>query len=68
MYIHHMKEKYITPDQAAALLNVTRATIYNYIRDGLLTKYRIKKKPILYKEEVESLLVPRAVPLPSLED
>jgi len=54
-----MKEKYITPDQAAVLLEVTKATVYNYINDGLLIKYRIKKKPVLYKKEVESLLVPR---------
>ena len=54
-----MKEKYITPEQAATLLEVSKATVYNYIKDGLLTKYKIKKKPILYKEEVEGLLVPR---------
>ena len=60
MYIHHMREKYITPDQAATLLNVTRATIYNYINDGLLIKYRIRKKLVLYKKEVEGLLIARA--------
>jgi len=54
-----MSEKYITPGQAATLLEVSKATVYNYINDGLLTKYRIKKKPVLYKEEVLDLLVPR---------
>lgn len=56
-----MKKEYITPQQAATLLKVTKATIYNYINGGLLTKYRIKKKPVLYKKEVEDLLIPRVV-------
>jgi len=61
-----MREKYITIEAAAELLQVTPKTVYNYINEGLLTKYQIKKKPILYKEEVKNLLKPRVAP--SLED
>jgi len=56
-----MSENYITIEAAAVLLQVSQKTVYNYINDGLLTKYQIKKKPILYKEEVEGLLIPRIV-------
>ncbi len=59
LYLIAMIEKYITIQAAADLLEVTQKTVYNYINEGLLTKYQIKKKPILYKEEVENLLVPR---------
>ena len=55
-----MKEKYITPEQAATLLKASKATVYNYINDGLLIKYRIRKKLVLYRKEVEGLLIARA--------
>ncbi len=45
--------------EAAALLEVSQRTIYNYINDGILTLYKIKRsKPRLNKQEVEKLLEP----------
>ena len=44
----------ISISQAASFLEVSQRTIYNYINDGLLTLYKIRKsKPVLDKEEVE---------------
>jgi len=56
-----MKSKHITIEEAAKVLDVTKPTVYNYIKDGLLTKYRIKKKSVLDKSEVKSLLEPRPI-------
>ena len=53
-----MKTKYITIEETAKLLKVTRPTVYNYIKEGLLTKYRIKKKSVLSMDEIKSLLEP----------
>ncbi len=57
-----MKSKHITIEETAKILQVTKPTVYNYIKEGLLTKYRIKKKSVLNRDEVQSLLEPRPVP------
>jgi len=53
-----MKENYITIKDAAELLDVKKRTVYNYIKDGTLPLYKIKKQSILYIEDVEKLLIP----------
>ena len=56
-----MKSKYITIEETAKILQVTKPTVYNYIKEGLLAKYRVKKKSVLNRDEVQSLLEPRPV-------
>jgi len=53
-----MKKKYITPTEAAKLLGLTKATIYTYIKDGMLPKYRLRKTLVLDRKDVENLNVP----------
>ena len=53
-----MKSKYLTIEETAKVLKVTKPTVYNYINEGLLTKYRIKKRSVLSMDEIKSLLEP----------
>lgn len=46
----------LTPDQAAAYLQVNRETIYRYIRDGRLNASRIGRSYRIRKQSVELLL------------
>jgi len=50
--------KYLTIEEARQILKVSRNTIHKYMKDGLLTRYRILKKPILDEEEVLKLAKP----------
>jgi len=51
-----MKRLY-RPDEAAAILQVTRRTIYNYIREGRLTAVKISARSIrIPAEELMKLL------------
>lgn len=50
--------EYLTIEEAGKVLKVSRQTIYRYIKEGLLTRYRLKKKPVLDEEEVLKLNEP----------
>ena len=53
-YKHYMKFS-----EAAKLLDCTERTIYNYIDDGLLTLYKVRKsKSVLLRAQVLELLSP----------
>ncbi len=53
---------YVKLSEAAELLSCTERTIYNYIDDGLLTLYKIKKsKSVVLKSQVLGLLEPTEV-------
>jgi len=50
--------KLLTIIEAASALGVSTQTIYNYISEGKLTKYRIGKNAYVGKKKVEKLLKP----------
>ena len=50
---------YVKLSEAAKLLDCTERTIYNYIDDGLLTLYKVRKnKSVLLRKQVLKLLEP----------
>jgi citrate synthase len=61
-------EKYLTGDEAAALLGVKRETLYAYVSRGLLKSYRqgIKRQRLYRRAEIEGLL--RLAPSSAIED
>lgn len=52
------KQNWFTIEEAAAYLRVTKATIYNYMKDGLLTYYQLKsgRGRRFRKEDLDALL------------
>lgn len=50
--------KYLTIEEAGKILQVSRNTIHKYMKDGLLTRYRLLKKPLLDEAEVLKLTKP----------
>lgn len=56
-------ETWMTLDEAATHLRVTRATLYRWIKAGQLHSYRLGARSVrLKREEIDRLV--RAVPLP----
>ena len=54
-----MNIDYMKFSEAAKLLDCTERTIYNYIDDGLLTLYKVRKsKSVLLRAQVLELLSP----------
>lgn len=54
-----MNMDYVKLSEAAKLLSCTERTIYNYIDDGLLTLYKVRKnKSVLLRTQVLKLLEP----------
>ena len=53
--ISKMEKTYITTDEAAEYLNVTRETLYKILNKGLLTKYRPVRRIYIKKEELIKL-------------
>ena len=52
-------EHYMKFSEAAKLLDCTERTIYNYIDEGLLTLYKVRKsKSVLLRAQVLELLEP----------
>ena len=51
-------EEYLTGDEAAGLLGVTRETLYAYVSRGTLKSYRqgIKRQRLYRRAEIEALL------------
>jgi len=51
------KDKYLTVQEVADTLKVTRRTVYNLISKGLLTKINVKgiRRTLIKKEQVENL-------------
>ena len=50
--------EYLTIKEAEEMLKVSRQTIYRYIDEGLLTRYRLRKRPVLDRAEVLELTKP----------
>ncbi len=56
MLTHSVERVALSPDEAAAVLGVTRQTIYNLISRGQLTRYKIGRSAKLNADEVRSLV------------
>ena len=51
--------EFISIPEAARMLKVSIVTIYCYINEGRLTKYKKINRPLLLRKEVEELLIPK---------
>lgn len=47
--------KYIKIDEVARILEVTKPTIYNWVNQGLINKYKINSRTYFQKEEILNL-------------
>lgn len=56
----------LTVEQAALLLQLHRATVYKYIREGIVPAVRIGKSYRILRRDLDALLEPRPVPEASL--
>ena len=49
------KQEFLTPTQAATLLGVCHVTIYNYINRGVIKVWKLKRKTLIRRADVDSL-------------
>ncbi len=61
----HPEEDYYTMSEAIARLDIARQTIYDWMRDGEITGYRLGGRRVFLKEDVEVLR--RSLPRGSLK-
>ena len=47
--------KYIKIDEVARILEVTKPTVYNWVNQGLINKYKINSRTYFQKEEILNL-------------
>jgi len=50
------KEKYYTIDEVAEMLKVVYMTVYRWIRNGKLKAFRVGKKYMIKKSDIEALI------------
>ena len=49
------KQEFLTPTQTATLLGVCHVTIYNYINRGVIKVWKLKRKTLIRRADVDSL-------------
>ena len=49
------KQEFLTPTQTATLLGVCHVTIYNYINRGVIKAWKLKRKTLIRRADVDSL-------------
>lgn len=49
------KQEFLTPTQAAKLLGVCHVTIYNYINNGIIKVWKLKRKTLIRRVDVDAL-------------
>ena len=49
------KQEFLTPTQAATLLGVCHVTIYNYINRGVIKVWKLKRKTLIRRADVDEL-------------
>lgn len=49
------KQEFLTPTQAATLLGVCHVTIYNYINRGVIKVWKLKRKTLIRRADVDTL-------------
>lgn len=49
------KQEFLTPTQAATLLDVCHVTIYNYINRGVIKVWKLKRKTLIRRADVDAL-------------
>lgn len=58
--VQHGNDEYLTPEEAAALLGVSRRTLERYAEASNIQRYQIGLKRVVYKRsDIEKLLTPR---------
>lgn len=50
------EEKYYTIEEVAEMLKVVYMTVYRWIKQGKLKAYRVGKKYMIKKSEIEALI------------
>lgn len=51
-----LKPKYYTKDEAASLLNISRNTIDNWAKKGLISKCKIENRVFFAEEEIKKMM------------
>lgn len=49
------KQEFLTPTQAAKLLGVCHMTIYNYINQGVVKVWKLKRKTLIRRPDIDAL-------------
>ena len=52
----------LTVDEVAAVLGISRATIYNLISDGELESVRIRGRRLVAREQIDALIAKAILP------
>lgn len=59
------KQEFLTPTQAATLLGVCHVTIYNYINRGVIKVWKLKRKTLIRRADVDALFSTLEIQEPS---
>lgn len=55
------KHEFLTPTQAATLLGVCHVTIYNYINRSVIKVWKLKRKTLIRRADVDALFLTLAI-------
>ena len=59
------KQEFLTPTQAATLLGVCHVTIYNYINRGVIKVWKLKRKTLIRRVDVDAIFSTLEIQEPS---
>lgn len=57
--IQHGNDDFVTPEEAAALLDVSRRTVERYVEQYNIQKYKKGNRTVYKRSDIEKLIAPR---------